>query len=104
MKAIWLVLAVAAARGNRTPSGSRHPQLRLQECSDRGTRRRPRHLDQSGRRRAHGDVRRRRQQRPTLHRHASRAGATFSHTFNQAGTYPYFCDRHHFMRWKFAMK
>jgi plastocyanin len=26
------------------------------------------------------------------------AGATFSHTFDQAGTYPYFCDRHHFMR------
>jgi plastocyanin len=26
------------------------------------------------------------------------AGATFSYTFMQAGTYPYFCDRHHFMR------
>jgi plastocyanin len=26
------------------------------------------------------------------------AGATFSHTFDRAGTYPYFCDRHHFMR------
>ena len=26
------------------------------------------------------------------------AGATFSHTFDQAGTYRYFCDRHHFMR------
>jgi plastocyanin len=26
------------------------------------------------------------------------AGATFSYTFEQAGTYHYFCDRHHFMR------
>jgi plastocyanin len=26
------------------------------------------------------------------------AGATFSYTFEQAGTYRYFCDRHHFMR------
>jgi plastocyanin len=24
--------------------------------------------------------------------------ATFSYTFDRAGTYPYFCDRHHFMR------
>jgi manganese oxidase len=28
----------------------------------------------------------------------SGAGATFSYTFERAGTYPYFCDRHHFMR------
>jgi plastocyanin len=26
------------------------------------------------------------------------SGATFSHVFDQAGTYRYFCDRHHFMR------
>ncbi len=26
------------------------------------------------------------------------SGATFSHTFDRAGTYRYFCDRHHFMR------
>ncbi len=26
------------------------------------------------------------------------AGATFSYTFERAATYPYFCDRHHFMR------
>jgi plastocyanin len=25
-------------------------------------------------------------------------GATFSFTFTKAGTYRYFCDRHHFMR------
>jgi plastocyanin len=25
-------------------------------------------------------------------------GATFSHRFDRVGTYPYFCDRHHFMR------
>ena len=25
-------------------------------------------------------------------------GATFSYTFTKAGTYRYFCDRHHFMR------
>ena len=25
-------------------------------------------------------------------------GATFSYTFTRAGTYRYFCDRHHFMR------
>ena len=25
-------------------------------------------------------------------------GKTFSHTFTQAGTYPYFCDRHQSMR------
>ena len=25
-------------------------------------------------------------------------GATFSHTFTRAGTYSYFCERHHFMR------
>jgi plastocyanin len=25
-------------------------------------------------------------------------GASFSYTFEQAGTYRYFCDRHHFMR------
>lgn len=25
-------------------------------------------------------------------------GATFSYTFTKAGTYSYFCDRHHFMR------
>jgi plastocyanin len=26
------------------------------------------------------------------------AGATFSFTFTKAGTFRYFCDRHHFMR------
>jgi plastocyanin len=26
------------------------------------------------------------------------SGATFSHVFDQVGTYDYFCDRHHFMR------
>jgi plastocyanin len=26
------------------------------------------------------------------------SGTTFSHVFNQVGTYSYFCDRHHFMR------
>jgi plastocyanin len=25
-------------------------------------------------------------------------GATFAQTFNRAGTFAYFCDRHHFMR------
>jgi len=26
------------------------------------------------------------------------SGATFSHTFDRPGSYPYFCERHHFMR------
>ena len=25
-------------------------------------------------------------------------GATFAHTFTRTGRFPYFCDRHHFMR------
>ena len=25
-------------------------------------------------------------------------GATFAHAFTRTGTFPYFCDRHHFMR------
>jgi plastocyanin len=28
----------------------------------------------------------------------STQGSTFSHTFDRAGTFTYFCDRHHFMR------
>lgn len=25
-------------------------------------------------------------------------GASFAHTFTRTGTFPYYCDRHHFMR------
>jgi plastocyanin len=99
MKAIWLVLAVAAAAGEphidvavdirsfgfrntviEVPVGTRVTWTNRDAVEHTVTSGVP----DSGDRQFIGTLR--------------GAGATFSRTFDRAGSYPYFCDRHHFMR------